>query len=351
MLARLVPELPEGDGFLFEPKWDGFRCIVFKDGKDVELLSRNERSLTRYFPELLPELRAQLPSRCVVDGEIVIATGGVLDFEALLQRIHPAATRIATLARDTPASFIVFDLLALGARSLLDRPLGERRQLLERELSKLRAPLHLTPATEDRTVATLWFRHLEGAGLDGVIAKPLALPYLPGKREMLKIKHQRTADCVVGGFRWYKDGNGVGSLLLGLFDQAGVLHHVGVATGLSAAERASIAKKLTPLRKNAERGHPWLPSAGDEPSAARLPGGPSRWTGTRDTSWEPVRPKLVVEVAYDHLQGQRFRHATRFVRWRTDRTPSSCTYEQLDKASPQTLSDALGWQPPAGGKP
>lgn len=340
MLAQLVRELPRAPGLLYEPKWDGFRCIVFRDGDEIELGSRNERPLTRYFPELVDGLKRQLPERCVVDGEIVIVSNEGLDFEALLQRIHPAESRIEKLSRETPAAFVAFDLLALGDRDLRGEPLAKRREALEEALAKCRPPVHLTPATDDPEIASDWFHRFEGAGLDGVIAKPSSLAYVEGKREMMKVKHQRTADCVVGGFRRHKDGRGVGSLLLGLYDEKGTLHHVGVASGMAAAVRSQLAKELEPLTDGATKSHPWV---GKDPEGAqRIPGGPSRWTGTRDLSWEAVRPERVVEVAYDHMQGDRFRHATRMIRWRPDREPRSCTYAQLDVAAPEELSRIFG---------
>jgi ATP-dependent DNA ligase len=336
MLSELARELPHDEGFLYEPKWDGFRTIVFRDGEEVELGSRNERPLTRYFPELLSPLRAQLPARCVVDGELVISTGPGLDFDALLQRIHPAASRVALLARETPASLVIFDCLALDDRDLRPLRFGERRALLEARLGALEPPLHLTPATRDRALALHWFEKFEGAGLDGVMAKPLSLVYQEGKRVMLKVKHERTADCVVGGFRLHKDGKGVGSLLLGLYDDQRVLHHVGVATSFAAAQRRALLLELEPLRSGASEGHPWSHSFG-EGDLQRIPGGPSRWTAKRDLSWEPLRPERVVEVSYDHLQGTRFRHATHLRRWRPDREPSSCTYAQLEVVLPEEM--------------
>jgi ATP-dependent DNA ligase len=342
MLAKLVRELPEGPEFSFEPKWDGFRSIVFRDGPEIELASRNERPLTRYFPELLTPLLEQLPPRIVLDGEIVIAGPDGLDFDALLQRIHPAKSRIQMLASTTPAAFVAFDVLAEGDRSLLSTPFGERRRILEQLLSGCAPPLYLTPATRDRSLAADWFQRFEGAGLDGVIAKSLDLPYLPGKREMYKVKHARTADCVVGGFRAHATG-GVGSLLLGLFDDAGVLHHVGVATGFTAKARRDLESELAPLQEGALDGHPWANWRNEEAhDGKRMPGGASRWAGKRDTSWQPLRPTLVAEVAYDHLQGERFRHATRFVRFRLDREPSSCTYAQLEVAPPAELAQVFG---------
>ena len=339
MLAKLSRELPSRDDVLYEPKWDGFRAVVFRDGEDLEIGSRNERPLTRYFPELVEALRRELPTRCVVDGEIVIAGEGGLDFDALLQRIHPAQSRIRKLAVETPASFVAFDLLALGDEDLRGQPFSKRRARLERALAGAKDPVHLTPATRSHEVAVEWLERFEGAGLDGVMVKPLLLHYLEGKREMLKVKHQRTADCVVGGFRWHKDGEGIGSLLLGLFDDAGVLHHVGVATGFSAAHRRTLVKELEGLRMEGVAEHPWAGAGLEE---ARMPGGPSRWNNQRDTSWEPVRPERVVEVAYDHMQGERFRHATKFLRWRPDRDPETCTWAQLATAVPTDLESVFG---------
>jgi ATP-dependent DNA ligase len=344
MLAKLSRDLPTGD-FIYEPKWDGFRCIVFRDGDEVELGSRNEKPLTRYFPELPPALTANIPPRCVLDGEIVIAGAGGLEFEALLQRIHPAASRINMLAETTPASFVAFDLLALGDDDLRPRPFGERRALLEQALAAAAPPVHLTPATSDPDVATDWFNRFEGAGLDGVVAKPLSLPYREDERVMWKVKHARTADCVVAGFRVHKDGAGVGSLLLGLYDDEGTLHHVGVASSFSVARRKELAVELEPYRANALDGHPWAGWAEAEAAAAekggRMPGGQSRWNAGRNMSWEPLRPELVAEVAFDHLQGDRFRHATSFVRWRPEREPASCTYGQLEVAVPEELASVF----------
>jgi len=338
MLAKLARALPEPEGMLYEPKWDGFRCIVFRDGDEVELGSRNEKPLTRYFPELPPALRASLPERCVLDGEIVIAGDKGLEFEALLQRIHPAASRIQMLARTTPASFVAFDLLALGDEDLRPRPFAERRQALEQALAGARPPVHLTPSTDDRDVAAEWFDRFEGAGLDGVVAKPLSLPYREDERVMWKVKHARTADCVVAGFRWHKSGGVVGSLLLGLFDDQGTLHHVGVASAFTVARRTELVGVLAPYREGALDGHPW---AGWAEAATdlggRMPGGQSRWNAGRSMEWEPLRPELVAEVAFDHLQGDRFRHATTLVRWRPERDPRSCTYAQLDVAVPEEL--------------
>ncbi len=343
MLSKLVADIPPAGDVLFEPKWDGFRTIVFRDGDTLELGSRNERPMTRYFPELRNPLLASLPSRCVVDGEVVIAGANGLDFDALLQRIHPAASRVAKLAAETPASFVAFDLLALGDEDLRPKPFGERRRRLEAALAEAKPPVHLTPATQDRQVAEEWFRRFEGAGLDGVMVKPLGLPYLEGKREMLKVKHARTADCVVGGFRLYKDSSDVGSLLLGLYDEAGTLHHVGIASGFTQAKRKALVQELAPWREGAREGHPWQhweTLAGE--TEARMPGAPSRWNAKRDLGWEALRPERVAEVSYDHLQGDRFRHATHFLRWREDRTPRSCTYAQLEAVVPEELSRLFG---------
>ena len=339
MLAKLARELPERDGLFYEPKWDGFRCIVFRDGDDVVLGSRNEKPLTRYFPELVRSLRANLPDRCVVDGEIVIAGPDGLDFDALSQRIHPADSRVELLATTTPASFVAFDLLALGDVDLQAEPYATRRSSLAEALQGAKPPIHLTPVTTRPDVARDWFSRFEGAGLDGVVVKDGDLRYQPDKRAMVKVKHERTADCVVGGFRWHKTGEVVGSLLLGLFDDAGVLHHVGVASGFSVARRAEFVGTLGPYRSGSTGGHPWLPKGAPD---GRVPGGQSRWSAGKDLSWEPVRPELVVEVAYDHLQVDRFRHATSFVRWRPDRAPSSCTYAQLDTPVPTELQEVFG---------
>ncbi len=339
MLAKLSRELPRDAGLFYEPKWDGFRCIVFRDGSDVELGSRNEKPLTRYFPELVEALVRELPDRCVLDGEIVIAGPKGLDFDALSQRIHPAEKRIRQLAESTPASFVAFDLLAHDDRSYMDTPYAERRAALEKLLNKARPPIHLTPATDDPDVASDWFSRFEGAGLDGVVVKAADLPYQPDKRAMVKVKHQRTADCVVAGFRTHKDGAGVGSLLLGLFDDAGVLHHVGVASGFSVARRRELVAELEPYRSGALDGHPW---AGWAPEGGRMPGGTNRWNSGKDMTWEPVRAEAVCEVSYDHLQEERFRHATSFVRWRPDRDPASCTYDQLDTPVPYELARVFG---------
>ena len=348
MLAKPSNGLPEGDGWLFEPKWDGFRAIVFRDGDEVLIQSRDLKPLDRYFPELAAPLRASLPERCVVDGEVVIATDGELAFESLLLRIHPAASRVKMLAAETPASFVAWDLLALGDEDLRAVPQGERRARLEGAFAGVQPPVHLTPATRDRALAADWFDRFEGAGLDGVVAKKLDAPYQPGKRAMLKVKHQRTADCVVAGFRWHKNGPGthVGSLLLGLFDDAGTLHHVGITSSFTWDKRAALVEVLEPLRENALDGHPWGEwaewAAAAEAAGQRLPGATSRWNRGKDLSWEPLRAERVVEVAYDHLQGDRFRHATTFVRWRDDKRPADCRYDQLEETAAYEIAKIFG---------
>ena len=358
MLAKLARELPSSGGklgdLLYEPKWDGFRAIVFRDGDDVEIGSRNEKPLTRYFPELLEPLRAALPERAVVDGEIVIATEHGLDFDLLSQRIHPAASRITKLSQEIPATFVGFDLIAEGHDDLRGAPFSERRARLERALAGLTgltgltggpdARVLLTPVTTDRVLAAEWFEHFEGAGFDGIVAKALDGPYREGERTMFKVKHQRTADVVVAGTRPHKDGNGIGSLLLGLYDGEGVLHHVGVASSFTAARRAELVDELAPYRDGALDGHPWRDwaEASAHETGQRKPGAQSRWTGGKDLSWEPLRLELVAEVAYEHLQGDRFRHTARFQRWRPDREPSSCTYAQLDVPVPAELHDIFG---------
>lgn len=351
MLAKLARELPPAGGVVFEPKWDGFRTIVFRDGPEVELGSRNERPLTRYFPELLGPLQAALPPRCVLDGEIVIAGPSGLDFDALLQRIHPARSRVDRLAAETPASFVAFDLLALADGDLRQDPFGRRRAALEEVLAGAAAPVHLTPATADRAVAAEWFDRFEGAGLDGVVVKGVDQVYREGQRVMVKVKHERSADCVVAGFRWHKSGGVVGSLLLGLYDggggssgaggSPGTLHHVGVTASFTAARRAELVDELAPYRMASLEGHPWAGWAAAE-AGGRRPGSPSRWNAGKDLGWEPLRPELVCEVAYDHLQGDRFRHATTFRRWRPDRLPESCRYDQLDTAVPEVLAAVFG---------
>ena len=350
MLARAGEALPTGDGLWYEPKWDGFRTVVFRDGADVYLQSRELKPLNRYFPELEGPLREQLPPRCVVDGEVVVAGPRGLDFEALLLRIHPAASRVRLLAAEQPASVVLFDLLALGDRDLRTAPLAERRALLEDALRQARPPVHLTPATRDASVAADWFSRFEGAGLDGVVAKRLDAPYQPGVRGWLKLKHARTADCALAGFRWHKNGPGtmVGSLLLGLGDDAGTLHHVGICSAFTATRRRELVHELEPLRRGAMEGHPWRDWAdwsesGGDPGR-RLPGASSRWNRGKDLSWEPLRVERVCEVAYDHLQGDRFRHATRFLRWRPDRSPSQCRYDQLEVTPPYELDKIFGVQ-------
>jgi ATP-dependent DNA ligase len=344
MLAKLADGLPDGDDWLFEPKWDGFRTLVFRDGEDVHLQSREGRPMNRYFPELVAPLRESLPERCVVDGEVVIARGKALDFEALLLRIHPAASRVSLLAEETPSSFVAFDLLAVGDRDLRGTPFRERRALLERALSRPSAQVHVTPATRDRARAADWFSRFEGAGLDGVVAKRLDSTYQPGVRAMVKVKHARTADCVVAGFRWHKNGPGtlVGSLLLGLHDDAGTLQHVGICSAFTTARRRQLVEELAPLREGATEGHPWREWAewADAKGEAdrRMPGASSRWNRGKDLTWEPLRPERVCEVAYDHLQGDRFRHATQFRRWRPDKSPASCRYDQLEVTPPYELS-------------
>jgi len=336
MLAKAVTAIP--DGMRYEPKFDGFRCIVFRDGDEVELGSRNERPLTRYFPEVVDAARQHLPPRCVVDGEVVVARGSGLDFEALLQRIHPAASRVAMLARETPASFIAFDLLALGATSWMDQPFDDRRAALEAAMATSGAPVFLTPSTSSVELARDWFKAFEGAGLDGIVAKPPHIHYAQDQRLMFKIKHQRTADCVVGGFRWHKSGPVVGSLLLGLYDDQGSLQHVGVAASFTMARRRELVDELAPLRLGPDDPHPW--KAWEE--FARIPGGtPSRWNRQRDMSWEPLSPDRVVEVAYDHMEGSRFRHTAQFRRWRPERETRSCTYDQLERPVAFDLSEVL----------
>ena len=352
MLSKAADALPGGDGWQFEPKWDGFRTLVFRDGDEVLLQSRDEKPMNRYFPELVAPLAATLPERCVVDGEVVIVVAGGLDFEALLLRIHPAASRVRLLAAQSPASFVAWDLLALGDEDLRPLPLATRRERLEQVLAGAAPPVHLSPATRDRAVAEDWFRRFEGAGLDGVMAKRLDAPYRAGERTMIKVKHTRAADCVVAGFRWHKNGAGtmVGSLLLGLYDDDGTLHHVGVTASFTNAVRRELVAELTPLRQNALEGHPWRDwaEAQDEASATgqRLPGASSRWNRGKDLSWEPLRPERVCEVAYDHMQGTRFRHAAQFVRWRPDKRPEACRYDQLEVTPPYELERVFGARDP-----
>jgi len=339
MLAKLSETIPTGEGWIYEPKWDGFRALVFKDGDDVYIQSRDMKPLGRYFPELEAELRAHLPERCVLDGEVVIAKDGALDFDALLLRIHPAKSRITKLAEESPASYVAWDLLAFGDEDLCAEPQEVRRARLEREVTG-GGRVHVTPVSRDPAVAKDWFERFEGAGLDGVIAKPASQPYVPGKRVMMKIKHARTADCVVAGFRWYKDAKDelVGSLLLGLYDDKGVLHHVGVCGAFSRAVRAKLKTELEPLREGAREDHPWKEWANFESEEQRMPGATSRWNRGKDLSWEPLRIERVCEVAYDHLQGDRFRHAAQFERWRLDKQPKDCRYDQLDVTPPAELA-------------
>ncbi|MEV6996435.1 ATP-dependent DNA ligase [Streptomyces sp. NPDC093982] len=344
MLAKSVAKIPPG--MQYEAKWDGFRAIVFRDRDEVELGSRTGKPLTRYFPELAAALKERLPQRCVLDGEIVIAREGRLDFDALTERIHPADSRVRTLAERTPASFVAFDLLALADQSLLEVPLADRRAMLTMALSGVTAPVHVAPATTDVDTAQGWFEQYEGAGLDGVIAKPLTLRYLQNERAMFKIKHERTADVVVAGYRLHKSGPVVGSLLLGLHNDQGVLQHVGVSAAFSMNRRAELVEELEPLRMADVTGHPWAAWA-DEAAheSARLPGAPSRWSGKKDLSWVPLRPEWVAEVAYDHMEnGVRFRHTARFRRWRPDRTPESCTYAQLEEPVSYDLAEIFAPQ-------
>jgi ATP-dependent DNA ligase len=345
MLAARVGELPVDGAWIFEPKWDGFRALVFKDGDEILIQSRDEKPLNRYFPELLEPLRSQLPARAVLDGEVVVAKDGGLDFEALQLRIHPAASRVKLLSGEIPASIVFFDLLCEGDRDLRGEPFQKRRQELEALLSSAASPLHLTPATRDLTVAADWFRRFEGAGLDGVMAKQISGTYEPNKRVMLKVKHERECDCVVAGFRWHKNSErtAIGSLLLGLFDSSGALQHVGVCASFTQKTRRELVEFLAPYRVDALAKHPWkkwaeYALAETEGGGHRMPGGLSRWSQGKDLSWEPLRPELVVEVAYDHMQGDRFRHTAQFRRWRTDKKPTDCTYDQLEVVPPQELS-------------
>jgi ATP-dependent DNA ligase len=341
MLAKRIDAIPTSDLWIFEPKWDGFRALVFRDGDELLIQSRDGKSLNRYFPDLLEPLAAALPKRCVLDGEIVIAADKGLDFDALQLRIHPAASRVKLLASQTPASIVFFDLLCEGDTDLRDLPFEQRRQKLESLLSSAKPPIHITPTSRHRSIAQDWFRRFEGAGLDGVMAKAINGTYESDKRTMLKIKHERDCDCVVAGFRWHKnsEGTAVGSLLLGLYDEAGALQHVGVCASFTLEKRRELVDFLAPYRKDALAGHPWKsPSEHDSPSGSqRMPGGQSRWSQGKDLSWEPLKPTLVVEVAYEHMQGHRFRHMAQFRRWRTDKNPRDCTYAQLEVVPPQEL--------------
>jgi ATP-dependent DNA ligase len=344
MLANRVGELPQGAGWIFEPKWDGFRTLIFRDGDELLIQSRDEKPLERYFPELIEPLKAQLPERCVLDGEIVIALGDALDFETLQLRLHPAASRIKLLARETPASVVFFDILCADNEDLRGTAFGKRRAKLESLLATASAPLHLTPATRDRAVAEDWFRRFEGAGLDGVIAKPEAGVYEANKRVMLKVKHERECDCVVAGFRWHKNAHGtaIGSLLLGLYDDAGALEHVGVCASFTTVKRRELVDFLAPYREGALDDHPWRAWAESQPNENeaihRRPGAQSRWSQGKDLSWEPLRPELVAQVAYDHMQGSRFRHTAQFRRWRQDKRPTDCTFAQLEVVPPHELA-------------
>ena len=348
MLAKRVSELPPGEGWIFEPKWDGFRTLIFRDGDEVFMQSRDEKPLNRFFPELIGPLKAQLPERCVVDGEMVIVGDSGLEFEALQLRLHPAESRVKLLSGQMPASIVFFDMLCENERDLRNTPFGERRSRLEAVLGDAKAPLHLTPATRDRSTAADWFRRFEGAGLDGVIAKLENGLYEPNKRVMLKVKHERECDCVVAGFRWHKRGQktALGSLLLGLYDGHGNLEHVGVCASFTDAKRKELVSFLAPLRENALEGHPWREWAEaqppDELEMHRRPGMTSRWSQGKDLSWEPLRPELVVQVAYDHMQGDRFRHTAQFRRWRPDKKPSECTFDQLEVVPPHELAAIFG---------
>ena len=345
MLAKLAEALPDGGPFLYEPKWDGFRAIVFRGASEVFIQSRDLRPLDRYFPELSLSLLERLPKGCVVDGEIVIATAHGLDFDALQLRLHPAASRVARLAKETPAQFVAFDLLAIGGKDVRLRPQKDRRRLLEELLAGVKPPIHLTPMTRDPAVARDWLSRFEGAGLDGVMVKPEKGVYQPGKRAMIKVKHARTADCVAAGFRWHKHGKNVlvGSLLLGLYDDKGSLHHVGVTSSFTMAARKELALELNPLRERALVNHPWRDWAEpDEDGSTRMPGGHSRWSAGKDLSWEPLRIERVCEVKYDHMQGPRFRHAAVFQRWRPDKRPGDCRYDQLEVTKPYELEKVFG---------
>jgi len=349
MLAKRVDGIPEGEAWIFEPKWDGFRALIFRDGDDLLIQSRDRKQLDRYFPELFEPLKSQLPEHCVLDGEIVITGSGghdgargQLDFDALQLRIHPAASRIKLLSQQIPASIVFFDLLAVDGRDLMHEPFAKRRAELESLLAKAKPPIHITPATRDHTTALDWFQRFEGAGLDGVMAKPVNGLYEPNKRTMLKVKHERDCDCVVAGFRWHKDAENeaIGSLLLGLYDASGALQHVGVCASFTQAKRRELVKFLEPYRRDALANHPWRAwaEAGAEAENQRMPGGQSRWSQGKDLSWQPLRPELVVEVAYEHMQGTRFRHMAQFRRWRDDKPPEECTYAQLEVVAPHELA-------------
>ena len=346
MLAKAVVGIPDRDDLIFEPKWDGFRCIVFRDGDEVILGSRNEKPLTRYFPEMLDPIRRSFPQRCVIDGELIVATDDHLNFEALQQRIHPAESRVNMLAEKTPAAFVAFDLLAIGDNDLREAPFGERRTRLEEALANVAPPIHLTPTTTDHDVAAEWFRVFEGAGLDGLIAKPVDEPYVENKRTQLKVKHIRSADAVVAGFRWHKDGEGVGSLLLGLHNDSGDLQHVGVAASFTKKRRAELVEELEPLVEDAIETHPWRTWAEAEAHQdGRMPGAPNRWSAKRDHSWVPLRIERVVEVKYGSTLNGRFREVTKVLRWRPDKTPAECDFDQLDEPESVGLGRVLATQP------
>jgi len=337
MLAKLADDLPIGD-FLYEPKWDGFRAIVFRSADGLYIQSRDVRPLDRYFPELHEALLERMPANTVLDGEIVIATAQGLNFDALQLRLHPAASRVEKLAKLTPSSFVAFDLLAIAERNLMPASQAARRAALEELLAAVRPPLYLTPATRDPALALDWLTRFEGAGLDGVVAKLASGTYAPGKRAMIKVKHARTADCVVAGFRWHKSGkDSIGSLLLGLYDAHGVLQHVGVTSAFTTAMRRQLVKELAPLRRDAMRDHPWREWAGAGAESSRMPGAQSRWSAGKNLAWEPLRIERVCEVKYDHMQGDRFRHAAFFLRWRPDKRPQDCRYDQLEVTKPYEL--------------
>ena len=343
MEAKRVTSIPEGKNWQYEPKWDGFRAIVFRGANDVYIQSRDLRPLDRYFPDLHAVFLDQLPSGVVVDGEIVMPTKHGLDFGGLQMRLHPAASRVEKLAKATPAAFVAFDLLAADGKSLLSVPQQDRRAQLEKLFKKIRRPLYLTPMTRDRDRAIDWLQRFEGAGLDGVIAKPATATYQPGKRAMFKIKHVRTADCVVAGFRWHTSGKDVlGSLLLGLYDDDGTLQHVGVTSAFTMATRKQLVKEFAPLRKNALQNHPWREWADAQAVSSRMPGGQSRWSAGKDLSWEPLRIERVCEVKYDHMEGDRFRHPPVFLRWRPDKQPRDCRYDQLDVTPAYELEKVFG---------
>ena len=342
MLAKRVASLPAEGSWSFEPKWDGFRVMVFRDHNEILLQSRDGKSLNRYFPELLEPLQQHLPARYILDGEIVISRAGGLDFDALQLRIHPAASRVRMLSEQTPASIVFFDALSLEDADLTSMPFEQRRHALERVLAHAKEPLHITPATQDVILAEDWFHRFEGAGLDGVMAKRTDSIYEPDKRTMLKVKHERDCDCVVAGFRWHKQGAGtaVGSLLLGLYDSAGDLQHVGVCASFTQLKREALIEHLAPFRLGTGDVHPWMTEPDTQTDGTqRVPGGQSRWSQGKDLSWVPLRPELVVEVAYEHMQGDRFRHLAHFRRWRLDKPPADCTYAQLEVVSPQELSE------------